>query len=108
MAGWWFSSAVVNEVGLDSKDNQRAHTFSEEQKIQSLESQTFLKCPFLASPRIVSAVVSGGFENPNSQCRADARRSQEIPSGSPHSCVGFGGLVVGAKSKIFEEFIQTL
>jgi hypothetical protein len=44
--------------------------------------------------------MSGAFENPNSQCRAGARRSQEIPPGSPLSCVDLGGLVVGTKSRI--------
>jgi hypothetical protein len=79
----------------------KGHTlFLRNKKNQSLESQTFLKIPFLATPRIVSAMVSGAFEHPNSQFRAGARRSQEIPQGSPHSCVGIGGLVVGTKSKI--------
>ena len=79
----------------------KGHTlFLRNKKNQSLESQTFLKIPFLATPRIVFAQVSGTFEHPNSQCRAGARRSQEIPPGSPHSCVGLGGLVVGTKSKI--------
>jgi hypothetical protein len=59
--------------------NQRTHTFSEKQNFQLLESQTFLKIPFLASPRIGFVVVSGAYKNPNSQCRAGARRSQEIP-----------------------------
>lgn len=60
----------------------------------------FVKFLFLATPRIVAVMTSGAFENPNSQCRAGAQRSQESPPGSPQSCVGLGGLVVGVKSKI--------
>jgi hypothetical protein len=77
--------------------------FSDEQKkIQSIETQTFVKILFLASPRIVSVTMSGASETHNSQCRAGARRSQEI-SRDRHTPVWalavwwFGG---SAKSKI--------